>query len=134
MSYIIQFIKLLVMKSTCLRFSLIALILASTVFGFGQQKKITGKVLGDESKPLAGVSVIVKGKSTGTQTGAAGDFAIEAAPSEVLVFSFSGYRTQEVKVGASSALTISLEVTASVLEDVVVTGRSEEHTSELQSH
>lgn len=119
------------MKSTCLRLLLVGMVLSSTLFSFAQSKKITGKVLGDESKPLVGVSVTVKGKAGGAQTGASGEYAIDAAPGETLVFSFSGYRAQEVKIGAASTVNLTLEIAASLLDDVVVTGYGTQKRKEV---
>jgi TonB-dependent SusC/RagA subfamily outer membrane receptor len=119
------------MKSTCLRLLLFGMFLSSTIFSFAQTKKITGRVLGDESKPLAGVSITVKGKAGGTQSGTSGDYTIDAAPGETLVFSFSGYRAQEIKVGATSTINLTLAITASLLDDVVVTGYGTQKRKEV---
>jgi TonB-linked SusC/RagA family outer membrane protein len=68
------------------------------------------------------VSISVKGKSTGTQTGADGSFTIEAAPNDVLLISFIGYVTQEITVGAVSVIDISLKAEESKLGEIVVVG------------
>ena len=84
-------------------------------------KKITGKVLDEESKPLSGVSVTIKGKQTGTQTNANGEYSIDAAEGDVLIFSFTGLSTREVRVGTTSIIDITLDAKVGQMEEVVVT-------------
>ena len=80
-------------------------VLAMLLFtiSYAQTKKISGTVLSDEdSKPLAGVTVSVKGKATATQTDASGDYTMDVATGESVSFSFVGYATQTIKVGAAN--------------------------------
>ncbi len=94
-----------------------------TTCSWAQVKTISGKIVSqDEGRPLAGVSVIVKGKGTGTQTNDEGNFSINALPSDVLVISSTGYGNQEMKVGNSSDLTIALKPDVSKLGEIVVVG------------
>src|SRR6185503_15647164 len=70
-----------------------------------------------------GVSVLVKGTVTGTVTDAEGSFNISVSSSDaVLVFSFVGYISQEVTVGAQSEITVSMQPDVVALSEVVVTG------------
>src|SRR5690606_36326481 len=72
---------------------------------------------------IPGASVLVKGTTRGTTTDIDGEFTIEAAPGDVLMFSFIGYSTQEVPVTASTAnLEIILSSSTSDLQEVVVVG------------
>jgi hypothetical protein len=65
-----------------------------------QGKKITGKITSEEDgKPLSGVSILLKGKTVGTQTNTAGEFSMEASAGNILVVSLTGYNTQEITVG-----------------------------------
>ncbi len=94
-----------------------------TASAWSQIKKISGKIISEEdNKPLMGVSISVKGKSAGTQTNAAGEFSIDASDGNVLVFSYTGYTPQEVKVGTSSTIDISLKQGAAKMDEVVVVG------------
>jgi TonB-linked SusC/RagA family outer membrane protein len=70
--------------------------------------------------PLPGVSVLVKGTKSGTQTDFDGKFSIKATTSQVLVFSYIGMKTQEV-AASSSTVNIKLAGDAQELEGVVVT-------------
>ena len=119
------------MKVKCLRFYLFSLLLVCTTLGFAQGNKVTGRVLNDESKPLQGVSVFVRGKATGTQTNSAGDFSIVASKGDVLVFTATGFKLQEVRVSANLVIDLSLEPMVGTLEDVVVTGYGTQKRKEV---
>lgn len=85
------------------------------------QQNITG-IVSDESGPIPGVSVQVKGSSTGTVTDFDGKYTIKADSDAVLVFSYIGYKNQEVSVNGKSILNVNLEVDVSSLDEVVVVG------------
>ncbi|MFN3908411.1 MAG: SusC/RagA family TonB-linked outer membrane protein [Flavobacterium sp.] len=91
-------------------------------FSFAQEKTISGTVT-DESMPLPGASVVVKGTNRGTTTDFDGNYSIKAKAGEVLEFSFVGYKTRTATVGASNTLNIKLE-SDTKLEEVVVVGYS----------
>jgi TonB-linked SusC/RagA family outer membrane protein len=76
----------------------------------------------NDAEPLIGVSVMVKGTSTGTVTDLDGLFTLNAQPSDVLIISYLGYRTQEIAVGNQTNLDISLEEDNQLLDEVVVIG------------
>lgn len=98
-------------------------ILLILIQGWAQTKKINGKVISNEDlKPLAGVSILVKGKPVGTQTDATGQFVVEAEADDVLVFSYSGFANLEIKVGDRNILDISLIPEVVNLGEVVVVG------------
>ncbi len=108
---------------TCLRF---LLVFAGLLFGvgtFAQSKTITGKVSsGEDGKGLPGVSVTIKGKNTGTQTGADGEFTIQAAPADILVFSYLGYESIEEAVGEKTVFNVALGLSNQKMDEVVVVG------------
>ncbi len=84
--------------------------------------KISGKVTDSSGSPLVGVSIHVKGTSLGTVTDAEGSFTLQVEDSAVLVISYLGYQTKEVKVGNQTSLQISLSSASTQLEQVVVVG------------
>jgi len=84
-----------------------------------QEKTISGTVT-DDSGALPGVSIIIKGTTTGTETDFDGKYSIKANTDDILVFSFIGMATQEKTVGESNILNVIL-VADNVLEEVVVT-------------
>lgn len=71
---------------------------------------------------LPGVNVMIKGTSRGVATDVNGDFTLEAASNEVLVFSFIGYNKKEVTVGNQSVFNISLSPSNTNLDELVVVG------------
>lgn len=89
-----------------------------------QSKKITGKITAEGSnEPLVGVSVQVKGKSTGTTTAADGSFTLSLDPNaKTIVLSHVGFETQEVSVGNLSNIVVALRPANASLSDVVVVG------------
>ncbi|QCX40082.1 SusC/RagA family TonB-linked outer membrane protein [Aureibaculum algae] len=86
---------------------------------FAQEKNVTGTVT-DESGPLPGVSIIIKGTTSGTETDFDGNYSIKASAGDVLKFSFIGMSSKEVTVGASNTINVVLEAD-NVLEEVIVT-------------
>jgi TonB-linked SusC/RagA family outer membrane protein len=96
-------------------------LLSATVFG--QVKKVTGTVTSEEDgKPLAGVTIELKGKKAGTQTDANGSFSIDASPNDVLIVSYVSFTTQEIKVGKVSNFDVTLKPEAGKLGGIVVVG------------
>jgi len=95
-----------------------------TLFAQAQTKTVTGKVTDSkDGSPLAGASVLVKGSTTGTQTGADGTFKISVPSSaRTLTISFSGYSSADVNISSSNTANASLTATADALTDVVVIG------------
>ncbi|WP_276500653.1 SusC/RagA family TonB-linked outer membrane protein [Terrimonas pollutisoli] len=107
--------KLLVKK-------MLLLVTAISLYGLAMAQSVTGKVNGQNNTPLSGVSVQIKNSSKGVTTNGNGEFSIDAAQGTVLVVSYVGHKSQEVKVSGASLL-ISLEQGAdNVLSDVVVVG------------
>ncbi|WP_031426102.1 SusC/RagA family TonB-linked outer membrane protein [Flavimarina sp. Hel_I_48] len=92
-----------------------------TQFAFAQQKTVTGTVTDPDGLPLPGVNIIVEGSNTGTQTNFDGEYSIETSEGELLVFSYIGFKRQEVKVGSSNTITLSMEA-GEALDEVVVVG------------
>lgn len=88
-----------------------------------QDAAVTGRVTSsDDSSPLPGVSVVVKGTTRGTTTDANGTYRISAGPAVTLTFSFVGFKSQDVAVGSRNAVDVALAPDASTLNEVVVTG------------
>ncbi len=70
--------------------------------------------------PLPGVSVLIKGTKTGTQTDFDGKYSIKASTSQILVFSYIGMKTQEI-AASSSVINVKLADDSVELESVVIT-------------
>ena len=87
-----------------------------------QTGKIQGTVVDETGEPVIGATVQVKGKSNqGTITDVDGKFAVNVSPKDVLVVSFIGFITQEIKVRNQTSLRITLEEDSEVLDEVVIT-------------
>lgn len=95
-------------------------------------KTVTGKVVDETDSPLPGVSILVKGTSNGTVTDLDGQFSLVVAGDEsVLVFSYTGYLTQEIVVGAQTTINLTLQTDTKQLEGVVVIGYGTAKKSDL---
>ena len=110
------------MKQKLLTFLLLGLIAISSAFAQAD-RTVTGKVLGrDDGLPLPGVSVRVKGSAIGTTTGPDGNYTISIpSTARTLTFSYIGYSAQDVNIGSSTNINVSLLVDAQQLTEVVVT-------------
>jgi TonB-linked SusC/RagA family outer membrane protein len=97
------------------------LLLALTInFSFAQEKVLTGTVLDETDMPVPGVNIIVVGTQRSVQTDNDGRYSISASPGEVLEFSFVGYKTQRLTVGASNTMNTKLVEDRAILEQVIV--------------
>ncbi len=97
-----------------------------------QTKKITGIVVDEEGEPMPGVSVVVKGTSVGTVTGADGTFELEVpADAETLLFSFVGKRPQEVPLQGKTSFKIAMQQEAIGIEEVVAIGYGKQQKKDI---
>jgi hypothetical protein len=99
------------------------LVCSTWVFSYAQDRKVTGKVTATEDgSGLPGVSVVVKGSTSGTNTDSDGNYSINLPTGNVsLVFSFVGTLTQEIQVGNRSIVNVQLASDTKNLQEVVVT-------------
>src|SRR5690625_2426654 len=129
---------------------LLCLLLATGVSAvWAQQHSVSGSITDAETgEYLIGVNVVVEGTDNGTATNNNGAYRLTGVPQNgVLVITYIGYQTQRIPVNGRTEINISLELSAEVLDELVVTAlgvtrdrrslgysvgqRSEEHTSEL---
>jgi len=102
---------------------ILTLLLALIVqVSFAQEKTVSGTV-SDESGSLLGVSILIKGTTTGSETDFDGNYSIRAKSGDVLVYSYLGYKTVEKTVGISNTINVTLEEDANVLEEIVIVGQ-----------
>ncbi|WP_158870846.1 TonB-dependent receptor [Maribellus comscasis] len=88
-----------------------------------EQKNITGLVSDESGQPLPGVTVVVKGTSTGTVTDNDGKYILTGIDDGItLIFSFVGMRTQEITVDGQSSIDITMVADAIGIEEVVAVG------------
>jgi len=87
------------------------------------QRTITGKVTDDTGEALIGASVLAKGTTVGAVTDLDGAYSLQVpAGAGVLIFSYTGYASQEVTLGASNVVDIVLAASATQLSEVLVVG------------
>jgi TonB-linked SusC/RagA family outer membrane protein len=77
-------------------------------------------IVTDANGPLGGVNIIVKNTSRGTQSDLDGHYEIATKSSDTLVFSYLGYKAQEVAVGSGSILNVTMQPDATALDAVVI--------------
>lgn len=84
--------------------------------------KITGIVYDEYGEPVIGANVTLKGTSRGTITDLTGSFELEVRQGEVIMISFMGYETQEIKIKSFSSLSIKMKPSTQMLDEVVAVG------------
>jgi len=92
---------------------------------------VNGQVKDEQGKPIAGVSVKLKGTNTGTQTDVDGRFTIQAPDDATLVFSFIGFAEQSVPLNGQTVLNITLVEASIALQEVVAVGYGTQKRSEI---
>lgn len=104
----------------------ILLAIAFGIWAFTPNRNISGIVLSsDDGLPIPGVTVLLKGTNTGTVTDVNGKYKIEVLDEKsILIYSFIGYKTQEIKVGKKDTINVSLDYEAAALEEIVVMGQA----------
>ncbi|HEX6227082.1 MAG TPA: SusC/RagA family TonB-linked outer membrane protein [Chryseolinea sp.] len=104
------------------RTALMLMLLLAGRSAWGQGVTVSGQVTEGGGNPLPGVSILEKGTSKGTTSDAQGNFSIAVESAEaVLVFSFIGYKTQEIEVANRSSFNVAMEDDVTALSEVVVT-------------
>ena len=99
------------------------LILVSSFAGFAQGLQVKGVVTStDDGQPIPGVSVVVKGTTTGMITDLNGSYSLNAPGNSTLVFSFVGMKTQEIQVSGRTIINIVLAPEQTDIDEVVVVG------------
>ncbi|CAL1519104.1 TonB-dependent receptor [Chitinophaga sp. MM2321] len=92
---------------------------------------VNGKVTSSRGEPLPGVSVIVKGTTTGTATDENGNYSINVPGEGVLVFSYVGFATRNIPVNGQTLVNIMMEESPSALDQVVVVGYGKQKKTSL---
>ena len=100
--------------------------------GLQAQTTVTGLVTdGRDGEPLIGVTIVVSGTTTGAATDLDGRYAIRAAESDTLVFSYTGYAPHYELVGNRREIDVALSEDAELLSEIVVTGYGTQRKSDL---
>lgn len=132
----------LTLKSKCLAGALITASLgfspafvthAKAVEVFQKQNFLNGVVVDEDSQPMIGVQIQIKGTTKGIITGLDGDFTLEAKPGDVLVLSYIGYKTIEQTYKGEKVISFKMSPEAEVLDDVVIIGYGKQKKNSLVS-
>src|SRR5258706_4191132 len=104
--------KLVVLATFMLVFQMVA---------FSQERTITGIVKAETGELLPGVNILVKGTTIGTTTGADGKYTLVVPGNTTLLFSYIGYKFQEIAVGNQTIIDVAMAAEVHSLSEVVVT-------------
>lgn len=96
--------------------------LCASMFAMAQQKSVTGVVVDSQNEPVIGASILEKGTSNGIITDLGGKYSIKVSPGATLVFSYIGYKKQEITVGDKTTVNVTLKEDTEQLDEVVVVG------------
>ena len=111
---------------------LLALMLTMSLVAFGQDRKVSGTVSDAKGGGIPGVSVVIKGTTTGTTTDVNGAFSINVKSGNAeLVITSVGYVSQSIAVGNRSSIAVSLNEDVSQLSEVVVTGYTSQRKKDI---
>ena len=108
------------MRNLYVKCCMAAIFLFGMVVAVYAQQSVTG-IVTDAQGPVPGVTVSIPGTSRAAQTDADGRYTINASQGETLRFSIIGYTSQDIAVGSSRTINVTLEEDASQLDEVVVT-------------
>lgn len=99
------------------------LLVGTVTASFAQNFTVKGKVVDDQGQALPGVSIVLKGTTTGSVSDNGGNYSLSVPNGNgTLVFSFIGYLTQEIAVAKQSAINVTLATDLKTLNEVVVVG------------
>jgi TonB-linked SusC/RagA family outer membrane protein len=111
---------------------LLALMLTLSLVAFGQDRKVAGTVSDAKGGGIPGVSVVIKGTTTGTTTDVNGAFSVNVKSGNAeLVITSVGYVSQSIAVGNRSTIAITLDEDVSQLSEVVVTGYTSQRKKDI---
>ncbi|MGJ3235668.1 SusC/RagA family TonB-linked outer membrane protein [Marivirga sp.] len=97
-----------------------------------QERTVSGTVTDAKTgESLPGTSVKIKGTSKGTTTSLEGEYKLEVESTDILVFSFIGYKKQEFEVGARSVIDVQMQEDISQLGEVVVVGYGQQEEKDV---
>lgn len=112
----------------------LGLLVIMTSGAIAQSNIIKGNVTEDEGAPMIGVSILEKNTSNGTITDVDGSYSLKVnSDKAILVFSYLGYKSQEVSLDGRTMIDIRLELDSKVLDDIIVTGYRKETRTDIST-
>lgn len=116
------------------KLSLVLTLVLFSAMSLLAQRTISGKVVDSDNELLIGATVLVKGTSVGTVTGVDGSYSINVPEgSTILIFSYTGFITQEVTIGTSNVIDVTMATDVAQLSEVVVTGYGSQSRARVTS-
>ena len=109
-------------------YSLLVFLLLS-VSVFAQSYEVSGTVTDNSNQPLPGVSVVVKGTTTGTSTDFDGKYTLQVNNGDVLVFTFVGFEAHEATMDGTATVNVTMKSGLELDEVVVVGSRNPNRTA-----
>lgn len=109
----------------------VILLMCCVQFLAAQQRQVTGVVKTTEGTPLAGVTVVIKGKAGGTVTDTKGAYSIKVTNEDHLIFSFIGMESKTINIGTKTTINTTLEESSVKVEEVVAIGYGVQKKSDL---
>lgn len=112
--------------------ALIVMLLATINVSAQNTQIVTGIVTSAKDKmPAPGVNILIKGTNTVTTSDFDGQYSIKVAPTDILVFSYISYASQEIAVGTKTQINVALKDGLNALDEVVVIGYGTQKKSDL---
>jgi TonB-linked SusC/RagA family outer membrane protein len=112
--------------------AIIVMLMATINVSAQNTQIVTGIVTSAKDKmPAPGVNILIKGTNTVTTSDLDGQYSIKAAPSDILVFSYISYASQEIAVGTKTQINVALKDDLTALDEVVVIGYGTQKKSDL---
>jgi TonB-linked SusC/RagA family outer membrane protein len=106
-------------------------LLLAALFAQAQNTTVRGRITNEKNLPVADVSVVIKGTTTGTTTNANGEFQINAPSNGTLVVSSVGYPTKEIPVNGQATHNVTLTTASTDMEQVVVIGYGSQRKADV---
>ncbi|HEX8504174.1 MAG TPA: TonB-dependent receptor plug domain-containing protein, partial [Hymenobacter sp.] len=103
----------------------------SSVSAWAQTRAVSGRVVGTDGSAIPGVTVLERGTTNGTSTGADGAFTISVQPGAALVISSVGFTGQTVTVGDQSTINVRLAASTTELNEAIVVGYGTQSKADL---
>ncbi len=98
------------------------MLMVSVSLAFAQQRRVTGKVTGDDGSPIAFATIQIKGTTSGTTADQQGNFSLSVSGNNVILIVRSvGFQAKEIPLGSQSSVGVTLVSDSKSLQEVVVT-------------
>jgi TonB-linked SusC/RagA family outer membrane protein len=115
-----------------MRLCMVLGIMALTTIAYAQERTVSGTVSDENGAPIPGINIIERGTSSGTSTDSQGKYTLNvSSENAVLIFSFIGYKAQEITVGSRTNINVALEPDVTSLQEVIITGYTSERKQDI---